>query len=1048
MLAASIPAGVHSEDADAFTDLLSRAKAANGEGNYASAESLATDSLEMLRRSGSADSVGAAEAHLELARALGSRRLVADSRALDSARRAVELFEGSVAANDPRRGSAHYVLATILSEMKRADEAVDQARQALRVQRAVDEDGSEPAAHSLRILGLNLERLGHADSARVCYAEAISMREQLDLPRDRWIGLLHADLARLEEGYGDLTAARAHLDRAVHELESSVGATDLGMIQAYMRYASLELDAGDYARSADLAHRSLEIAEATPQMDPLVIANIRRALAAPLAALGDFSRARALLDEAIPILEEHYGPHHTRTVGARVGLADALEQAGDTTAALAEIRELRRAVDADTASSSSSMVAEVLVTEAALLEAADPPAAIALAERAASIVENSAVPISEMTVTARTIQLAACQRSADAEGVDRFTGELRKAIDECRFRGSVPEAYGLERWADAERWRGRHERATELIIAATRMSREILVRNVRTLPDREALRFSVERSSPLEKLIAWCVSSSPDSSGRPTKTAAYDELIRWRGLVGAEIAGRRPPRRRGADSAVVQAHARWVDAKRELAQREVRARSHGEDEASGERLAELRVEVDAAERVWARLAPRRPSGDGEVGLDEVRASLRPDEALVSFAKVDDSDEPPRIVAFVIRAVSASENDSEAVRAIDLGGAAAIEQALARWLRCVSRPPENASADPRCRQDGVILRRLVWDPIAPAVAGAEDIDIVPDGPLHSLPWGALPGEGHTYLVEAAPAFHVLDAERDLLDRTEPVQQGVLLALGNVDFDGAAPDTASQLLAVSTRAVLRDCSASKPARFTPLPGTEKEVRSIEELWKDARVLHGSEATEAAFKELSPGNSVLHLATHGIVLEDSCGGSASRTRGVGGLEAIDTKPAPPQGGDAPAASVTSPPSPWLGRRVLLALAGANRAREHERDENEGLLTAEEVTTLDLRGTRWVVLSACRSGIGEVWAREGVLGLRRAFRLAGARSVIASEWDVEDEATQEWMEALYRARIGGAGSTADAMQRASCAVLAARRAQGRSTHPFYWAAFTASGE
>jgi CHAT domain-containing protein len=143
----------------------------------------------------------------------------------------------------------------------------------------------------------------------------------------------------------------------------------------------------------------------------------------------------------------------------------------------------------------------------------------------------------------------------------------------------------------------------------------------------------------------------------------------------------------------------------------------------------------------------------------------------------------------------------------------------------------------------------------------------------------------------------------------------------------------------------------------------------------------------------------------------------------------------------------SPWLGRRVLLALAGANRAHEHARDENEGLLTAEEVSTLDLRGTEWVVLSACRSGIGEVWAWEGVLGMRRAFRLAGARSVIASEWDVDDDATQEWMEALYRARITGARSTAEAMQRASRGVLAARRADGRSTHPFYWAAFTASG-
>jgi CHAT domain-containing protein len=109
--------------------------------------------------------------------------------------------------------------------------------------------------------------------------------------------------------------------------------------------------------------------------------------------------------------------------------------------------------------------------------------------------------------------------------------------------------------------------------------------------------------------------------------------------------------------------------------------------------------------------------------------------------------------------------------------------------------------------------------------------------------------------------------------------------------------------------------------------------------------------------------------------------------------------------------------------------------------------VLTLDLSGTDWVVLSACHSGIGESWSREGTLGMRRAFHLAGARTVIASEWSVEDDATREWMEALYAVRAGAAGSTARAMRDATREVLARRRAEGRSTHPFYWAAFGASG-
>jgi CHAT domain-containing protein len=137
-----------------------------------------------------------------------------------------------------------------------------------------------------------------------------------------------------------------------------------------------------------------------------------------------------------------------------------------------------------------------------------------------------------------------------------------------------------------------------------------------------------------------------------------------------------------------------------------------------------------------------------------------------------------------------------------------------------------------------------------------------------------------------------------------------------------------------------------------------------------------------------------------------------------------------------------------VWLALAGANHAREHQSDENEGLLTADEVVTLDLEGTDWVVLSACHSGLAEAWSREGTLGMRRAFDLAGARTVIASQWAVEDKATREWMLALYAARARGATSAAAALESANRTILAQRRSAGRSTHPFYWAAFCASGE
>ena len=135
-------------------------------------------------------------------------------------------------------------------------------------------------------------------------------------------------------------------------------------------------------------------------------------------------------------------------------------------------------------------------------------------------------------------------------------------------------------------------------------------------------------------------------------------------------------------------------------------------------------------------------------------------------------------------------------------------------------------------------------------------------------------------------------------------------------------------------------------------------------------------------------------------------------------------------------------------LALAGANHRQAAGPREEDGIVTAEEIAALDLRGVQWAVLSGCETGTGETTAGEGVFGLRRTFRLAGARTVIMSLWPVDDEATRDWMGALYRYRLAKDLATIDAVRKASLDLLAARRAAGLDTHPFYWAGFVAAGD
>jgi CHAT domain-containing protein len=135
-------------------------------------------------------------------------------------------------------------------------------------------------------------------------------------------------------------------------------------------------------------------------------------------------------------------------------------------------------------------------------------------------------------------------------------------------------------------------------------------------------------------------------------------------------------------------------------------------------------------------------------------------------------------------------------------------------------------------------------------------------------------------------------------------------------------------------------------------------------------------------------------------------------------------------------------------LAFAGANERATATEGMDDGVLTAEEVAALDLGGVEWAVLSACDTGVGEIRAGEGVFGLRRAMQVAGVHTLIMSLWPVDDEATREWMKALYRGRLTGGLDSAAAVRAAGMHVLKQRRAAGESAHPYYWAAFVAAGD
>ena len=116
---------------------------------------------------------------------------------------------------------------------------------------------------------------------------------------------------------------------------------------------------------------------------------------------------------------------------------------------------------------------------------------------------------------------------------------------------------------------------------------------------------------------------------------------------------------------------------------------------------------------------------------------------------------------------------------------------------------------------------------------------------------------------------------------------------------------------------------------------------------------------------------------------------------------------------------------------------------DAEDGVLTAEDVAALDLAATELVVLSACETGLGEVLRGEGVFGLRRAFVLAGAATLVMSLWKVSDDETAELMTDFYR-HLSRGSSRGDALREAQLSM----KARPALSHPRYWAAFICQGD
>lgn len=334
-----------------------------------------------------------------------------------------------------------------------------------------------------------------------------------------------------------------------------------------------------------------------------------------------------------------------------------------------------------------------------------------------------------------------------------------------------------------------------------------------------------------------------------------------------------------------------------------------------------------------------------------------------------------------------------------------------------------------------LYQLVWEPLLPFIKEAKHLHLCPTGILSRIAFGTLQTGDITHKrIMDKWSIHYYGALRDLLHLKAdngPSSSASAILVGGVKFDLTSEELNSILSNRAIKEVPVDPTSIKAGSrgedFNYLGGTLKEVKAISQLFPNdwvVKLLSGVRATEENLTEVAnEAPDILHIATHGYFFPTPPESSKKRgaRKNAKGIED----------------NIAASSNPLL--RSGLALTGINRVWKGGpsiEGLEDGILTALEVANLDLFNTKLVVLSACETGRGDINNTEGILGLRRAFKIAGAQQLIISLWKVPDAQTAELMQLFYARYL--AGNSAHAAFE-----FAQKEMSKRYNNPYYWAAF-----
>jgi CHAT domain-containing protein/Flp pilus assembly protein TadD len=402
---------------------------------------------------------------------------------------------------------------------------------------------------------------------------------------------------------------------------------------------------------------------------------------------------------------------------------------------------------------------------------------------------------------------------------------------------------------------------------------------------------------------------------------------------------------------------------------------------------------------------------------DVRNNLLSNEAAVEFVRfhnLKNEITTPDTVYYAAMLVRPHDTVPVFIKLFDEGK---LKSALNDFAYKATEQNSGSKIDNK-RNIKINIYNLVWQPLEPYLPKTTTIYFAPDGLLHNLAFAAISYKKGSLLCDKYNLVQLTSTRQVIIKEINTRGPSSIALFGGINYDKQNTDTSISVSADPYSYVYQQNRSGDLDSFAYLPNTLKEIggikRNMELKQKKVSFYIGDKATEAAFRNMGGASSpeVIHLATHGFALPDN-----SKQKINGNTFKISDNPL---------------------LRTGLVMAGGNKGwkGKSQLDEDDGILTALEITSVPLQNTQLAVLSACETGIGEFRGSEGVFGLQRAFKIAGVNYIMASLWQVPDKETNEFMNYFYSQWLAG--------KTIRQSFINTQQTMRKKYSPYYWAAFT----